>query len=428
MSLPTTSRPQLVRAIGRWTLVALVINSIIGSGIFGLPSEVARLLGTAAPFAYLLAAAGIGLIVACFAEVSSRFDRSGGPYLYARETFGRFAGVQMGWFAWLVRLTSAAANANLFVVYLGQFWGSATDALPRVVLLTTLLAFLTAVNVRGVKSGARVSNAFTVAKLVPLSIFVVAGLALLGGQIPTVRFEAGAGTWLGALLLLVFAYGGFEAALMPMAEAKDPRRDAPFALFTALAVCAGFYTLIHVVVMAALPDPGAHARPVAEAAGAFLGSGGAQFIAFGALVSMFGYLSGQFVSAPRLTFAFAEQRDFPAPFAAVHEKFRTPYASILVYGVLVWALAIYGSFVWNAVLSAVARLITYGIVCAALIQLRRRDAAPAAFRLPAGPLFAIGGLAFCVLMFLQMNLEHLGILVAVSAIGAINWLLARRRP
>jgi len=427
LSLPTTSQPQLVRAIGRWTLVALVINSIIGSGIFGLPSEVGRLLGTAAPFAYLLAAAGIGLIVACFAEVASRFDRSGGPYLYARETFGRFAGVQMGWFAWLVRLTSAAANANLFVVYLGQFWGSANDPIPRAALLTGLLAFLTAVNVRGVRSGARVSNAFTVAKLVPLVVFVVAGLALLGGQIPAVSFEADGGTWLAALLLLVFAYGGFEAALMPMAEATDPRRDAPFALFTALAVCAGFYTLIHIVVMAALPDPGAHPRPVAEAAGAFLGSVGAQFIAFGALVSMFGYLSGQFVSAPRLTFAFAEQRDFPAPFAAVHERFRTPYVSILVYALLVWALAIYGSFVWNAVLSAVARLITYAIVCAALIQLRRHDPDGASFRLPGGPLFAIAGLAFCALMFVQMNLGHLAILAVVSAVGAVNWMLARQK-
>lgn len=213
---------------------------------------------------------------------------------------------------------------------------------------------------------------------------------------------------------------------MPMAEARDPRRDAPYALFIALLVCAVFYTLIHVVVMTALPDPGAHARPVAEAAGAFLGPAGASFIAAGALISMFGYLSGQFVSVPRLTFAFAEQRDFPAPFAAVHPRFRTPHVSILVYALLVWALALYGSFVWNAVLSAVARLITYGIVCAALVQLRLRAPAADALRLPAGWPFALGGLGFCVLMFLQMNAGHLLILAVVSAVAAVNWAVARR--
>jgi amino acid transporter len=423
VSLPP--QPQLVRAIGRWTLAALVINGIIGSGIFGLPSQVGKLLGAAAPFAYLLAAAGIGLIMACFAEVASQFDRSGGPYLYARETFGRFVGAQMGWFAWLVRLTSAAANSSLFVIYLGEFWEPATEPLPRAALLTVLLGLLTAANLRGVAVGAKVSNVFTVAKLVPLAIFVVAGFALLGGRIPAPAFDAETGTWLAAILLLVFAYGGFEAALMPMAEVRNPRRDAPFALFIALAVCATFYTLIHVVVMTALPEPGEHARPVAAAAGVFLGPAGATIIALGALVSMFGYLGGQFLSAPRLTYAFAEQRDFPAVFAAVHPRFRTPHVSILVYAVLVWALAIYGSFVWNAVLSAVARLITYGIVCAAMIQLRRRRPGAEAFRLPAGWLFAAGGFGFCVLMVLQMSYEHLVILAVVTAVAALNWLLAR---
>jgi APA family basic amino acid/polyamine antiporter len=420
-----TPQPQLVRAIGRWTLAALVINGIIGSGIFGLPNQVGKLLGTAAPFAYLLAAAGIGLIMACFAEVASQFDRSGGPYLYARETFGRFVGAQMGWFAWLVRVTSAAANTSLFVIYLGEFWPPATQPLPRAVLLTVVLGFLTVVNVRGVKGGATVSNIFVIAKLVPLTLFIVAGFALLGGQIPAPASDAGTGTWLAALLLLVFAYGGFEAAMMPMAEVRDPRRAAPFALFVALAVCATFYTLIHVVVMTALPDPGASERPLADAARAFLGTAGAGFIAFGALVSTFGNVSAQFVMAPRLMFAFAEQRDFPALFAAVHSRFRTPYVSIIVHAVLVWALAIYGSFVWNAVLSAVARLITYGIVCAAMIQLRRSRPTADAFRLPAGWLFAAGGFGFCVLMVLQMSYEHLVILGVVTAVAAVNWLLAR---
>jgi amino acid transporter len=283
------------------------------------------------------------------------------------------------------------------------------------------------VNIRGVKSGTHVSNVFTVAKLLPLLVFVIAGMVLLGGRLAAPGFEAGGGAWLPALLLLVFAYGGFESALMPMAEVTNPRRDTPFALFVALLVCAVVYTLIHMVVMTALPDAAGHSRPVAEAARVFLGPVGATCIAVGALISMFGYLSGQFVSVPRLMYALGEHGDFPATLTAIHGTFRTPHVSIAVYAWLVWVLALYGSFTWNVVLSAVARLLTYGVVCAALLRLRRRDPLADAFRLPGGTLAALGGLGFCVLMLLQMNGEHLVILTLVSVIAAVNWAATRSR-
>lgn len=427
------NQSRLVRAIGRWTLVALVINGIIGSGIFGLPDDVARLVGRAAPLAYLLAALGIGVIMACFAEVASRFTEAGGPYLYARKAFGRLVGIQIGWFAWLVRLTSAAANANLFVVYFGEFFPAATRPMPRAAILTVLIGLLAIVNIRGVKSGASVSNAFTVAKLLPLIVFIVAGLALVGGRISIGGSAASAGNWLQAVLVLIFAYGGFEAALMPMGEAKEPRRDAPFALFMALIVVTVVYMLVHLVVMGAITDPAAfnqpevRERPLAEAARVFLGGGGAALIALGVLVSTYGYLAGQFVSVPRLTFAFAEQRDFPKFFAAVHKQFRTPYVSILVYSALVWGLAIYGSFIWNAILSAVARLFTYGLVCAALLRLRRMQPEAASFRLPAGWLAAFLGMAFCALMVTQMGSGHLKIVLVIAAVALLNWLWVRSK-
>jgi len=414
--------------MGRWTLAALVVNSIIGSGIFGLPDDVARSVGAAAPLAYLLAAVGIGVIMACFAEVSSQFDAAGGPYLYARAAFGQLAGIQMGWCAWLVRLTSAAANANLFVDYLGQFWPATNAAAQRAAVLTVLLGLLAGVNVRGVRGGAQLSNVFTLAKLAPLLFFIVAGLALAGGNIRIEASGASAAGWLQAVLALMFAFGGFEAALMPMAEARHPRRDAPFALLTGLAVVAAVYMLVHLVVMGALSDPAASAqRPLADAAMRFLGPWGASLMAAGALISTYGYLSGQFVSAPRLTYAFAEQKDFPSWFAAVHPKFRTPYLSILVYTALVWGLAVYGSFIWNAILAAVARLFTYGLVCGALLVLRRRQPHAPAFRLPAGGLFAAVGIGFCGVLIAQMNQQHLKIVLAVAAVGLLNWALVRVR-
>jgi amino acid transporter len=256
---------------------------------------------------------------------------------------------------------------------------------------------------------------------------------LVGGRISIGGAAATAGNWLQAVLVLIFAYGGFEAALMPMGEAKEPRRDAPFALFMALIIVTVVYLLAHLVVMAAVTDPSAfnqpevREKPLAEAARVFLGGGGAGLIALGVLVSTYGYLAGQFVSVPRLTFAFAEQRDFPRFFAAVHNRFRTPYASILVYTALVLGLAIYGSFIWNAVLSAIARLFTYGLVCAALLRLRRVQPDAALFRLPAGWLAAFLGMAFCILMMTQMGSEHLKIVLVITAVALLNWLWVRSK-
>src|SRR5258705_5819648 len=166
----TAAQPELVRAIGRWSLVALVINCIIGSGIFGLPAVIAGQLGAWAPLGYVVAAAGIGIIMGCFAEVASRFTEAGGPYLYARAAFGSFVGIETGWLTWLARLAASAANANLFVDYLGGFLPAVTRGAPRMAVLSVIIGALSIINVRGVRSGTRTSNFFTAAKLVPLVV------------------------------------------------------------------------------------------------------------------------------------------------------------------------------------------------------------------------------------------------------------------
>ncbi|HLO06829.1 MAG TPA: APC family permease, partial [Terriglobales bacterium] len=374
--MPASGQSGLVRAIGRWSLAALVVNSIIGSGIFGLPSDVARLIGRSSPWAVLLAGAAAGVIMACFAEVASQFTQAGGPYLYARAAFGRFVGIEMGWMLWLVRLAAPAATSNLFVVYCGEFWPHAREPLPRFLILTFLYGVLTLINYRGVRASTQVSNVFTVAKLVPLFLVAIAGsFYLLTGHpaAPELTGGAGAGAWLKACLLLVFAYGGFETALTPLSEAKNPRRDAAFALFTALITCTLLYSAIQWVVVGILPDPAHSERPLADVARLVFGSGGAAFVSVGALVSVVGYLSANMLGVPRITFALAENGDFPSIFAAIHSRFRTPYFSILAFALLSWLLALFGSFTWNATLSAVARLLYYGLVCAALPVLRRKQ-------------------------------------------------------
>jgi amino acid transporter len=337
----------------------------------------------------------------------------------------------MGWMLWLVRLAAPAATSNLFVIYCGEFWPHAREPLPRFLILTFLYGVLTLINYRGVRASTQVSNVFTVAKLVPLFLVAIAGsFYLLTGHpaAPELPGGAGAGAWLKACLLLVFAYGGFETALTPLSEAKNPRRDAAFALFTALITCTLLYSAIQWVVVGILPDPAHSERPLADVARLVFGSGGAAFVSVGALVSVVGYLSANMLGVPRITFALAENGDFPAVFAAIHSRFRTPYFSILAFALLSWLLALFGSFTWNATLSAVARLLYYGLVCAALPILRRKQPGAAMYRLPAGTLFAVLGVGICAVLITGVNLGGSLILLATALVAMINWLLVRKRP
>jgi len=426
-------RPELVRTIGRWALAGLMINGVIGSAIYGLPSVIAGKLGSAAPWAWVVAAVLIGVVIACFAEVASRFRDAGGPYLYARATFGRYAGIQTGWMAYLARLTASATVANLFAIYLGEFWSGFNSRAAGIGVLVALLTGLTVVNYRGVGLGSRVSSFLAAAKLTALGIFLVIGLTwMMGhGAVAATPPPSGLRPWLESLLILVFAYGGFEAALMPLAEAKHPERDAPVALLTALVAAALLYTFVQVVVTWSLPNPASEARPLSAAARVFLGSKGGLFMAGCAMLSTFGYLAGGMVNAPRLTFAMAQQGDLPAAFGAVHSRFRTPYVSILCYATLVLVLAASGTFLQNLTLSVVARLITYGLVCAALPVLRSRDgtsrAAPAAaFRMPAGPLVAALGVGGMLVIATQVSAREAVIMAVVIALASLHYLVAVR--
>ncbi|HUJ94146.1 MAG TPA: amino acid permease [Terriglobales bacterium] len=435
--MPEESRSGLVRAIGRWSLAALLINSIVGSGVFKLPSDVATLIGSASVWAVVAVGAAVGIIMACFAEVASQFSQAGGPYLYTRVAFGRFWGIQVGWMLWLTRLAAPAANANLFVIYLGEFWPAATRAMPRLFVLTLLIAILAFVNFRGVRGGTRVSDFFTFAKLLPLIVLAVAGAAYLASRhgIEPVSFPAAGGAWLKAALLLMFSYGGFESGITPMSEAKNPRRDAAFALFVALATCTLLYAVIQWIVVRTLANPALSERPLDDVARIVLGDVGPVFIAIGAFISTYGYLSANMLAVPRLTFALGERGDFPSIFASVHPRFHTPYFSILVFAALTWALALLGSFSWNVLLSAVSRLFCYGLVCAAVPVLRHKQPGASGFRLPFGLFFPVLGAGFCLLLIMgyclqsgrQANLTGSLILLATIVAAFANWAWVSRR-
>ena len=426
--MPASSQPTLVRALGRWTLVALVINSIIGSGIFGLPSQLAAILGRRSPWAVLLSGILIGIIMASFSEVASHFTQAGGPYLYARVAFGRLMGIEMGWLLWLAQLAAPAANASLFVIYLGEFWPKANDFWPRFLILTVLVGALALVNYRGVRAGAELGNLLAIAKLLPLGMVIAGGLIYMLGEhhTPPLLADPRGSNWLKAILVMIFAYGGFESAITPMSEARDPRRDVPFSLLAALACCAFLYTAIQWITVNVLPNAALSQRPLTDISKLALGRGGAFVVTIGALTSFYGYLSAKILAVPRITYALAEAGDFPRIFAAVDPKFRTPYFSIFVFAALTWILALFGGFAWNLTLSAVARLAYYGVGCAALPVLRKKQPGSALFHLPGGPYFSAAGIMICALLLTQVDLSKSLLLIATVLIGFVNWLSVRR--
>src|SRR6516165_1887321 len=430
VQVPTdSSRTELVRAIGRWSMVALAVNSIVGSGIFGLPSPVAGLVGKLSPLAVLLAAAGMGVIIACYGEVASQFTETGGTYLYLRHAFGRLAGLQVVWLMTLSRLTAVAAAVNLLVTYLAEFWPRATQPAPRLAVITGFIGVLAAVNCRGVGAGTHMSNAAVVGKLGALGLVCAAGIGWLTVHpaVPAPLLTPSADSWLKAMLLLLFAYGGYEAALNPLGEARDPRRDVAFSLFAALLIVTVLYSVLQWVVVEVLADPAASQRPLADAARVMLGEPGAALISVGALISVYGYVSANMLTTPRGIFALAQGGDFPALLGAIHPRWRTPHVSIAVFAVLLWAFSQFASFSWNVTLSAVARILYYAGTCAAVPVLRRKQPGAAAFRVPGGLTLPVLGVAICALLLTRVDFGKSVILLATVSIALLNWALVRDR-
>ncbi len=417
----------LVRAIGRFDLTAAIVNGVIGSAIFGMPARIAELTGPWSPLAYLAAGLGVLSMVLCFADVASRFQDAGGPYLYAREAFGRGVGFQAGWLTFWIRVLSLAANLNVSVEYFSQLYAPAAEPAGRAFTMAFVVGVITLINVLGVVQATWTVDFFTVFKLLPLLLLIVLGLPRVSGAVIATQQPAQP-DWTQALLLLMFAYGGFEAPLIPASETKDPRRDTAFALLTALLVIASVYMLVQVVVVGVLPHAAGTRAPVAATFEVLLGPIGVGLASLGAMVSIWGFTTGSVLQSPRVLYSMSERGELPGLLSRIHPRFRTPDVAIVGYSGLALLLALYGGFQWNASLSAIVRLVTYGLTCAALLVFRRRrpDEAPG-FRLPAAGVIAPAAVCFCLWLLSTRSFGQAWILLAIMGLGALLHALTRGR-
>ena len=413
----------------------MVLNNIIGTGVFILPGTIGAQLGWMSVVAWIVAALLTVALMLCFAEVASRFSVAGGAYLFTQVAFGRFVGLQIGWLTYFSRAVTAALQANVFTTYLAELWPRAGTRFGSVLATTLFIGFLTAINLQSVRSGARTSTLLASIKLASLFAFGLLGMLWIaaGNSTPALSpANPTLGGWLGAILLLLFAYSGYESALIPLGEATNPRRDSPFALFLGLALVTVVYLAAQVTVLVTLPDPSATNRPLAASMRTMLGEGGAIVISVAALISVYGWLAANLLAAPRLSMAMAERGDLPAVFARVHPVFRTPWVSVVTFGLLSWALANQASLLQNLGLSAVSRLFIYGGVCASLPVLRRKEQRGVAgvgtpfFRAPIGTALALFCMALSVVLASRMTVRETGIMVTLFVLATVYWLATGR--
>ena len=432
---PRSSAAPLARdltGVGVWMLV---INGIVGAGIFGLPGEAARLAGGFSPWVFLGCAALMLPVMLSFAELSSRHDESGGPVRYTAAVYGPLAGFLTGWALYLGRMTAFAANAVVLVGAIGYFWPAADAPSMRLALLFVVCALLTGITVVGTRRAMGSLGVLTVLKFVPLVGLVAWGFAQLPQQMAAgLRVAPPPGADLGAAVLLVFyAYVGFESGLVPAGEARNARRDMPKALLWSIALAAVLYASLQLVCLAVEPGLGRLERPLVEVAAAVLGPAGAMLMMAGMVASIGGNLSGSMFSAPRITYALARDGWLPAPFARVSVRYATPGFSIAVFGAAAFSLAAAGSFVWLAGLSVLARTLIYLACVSTLPVLHRRErdqSSSDSLRLPGGSAIPVLAMIVCIGLLAHVHGRDWLATAAMLGVGVLLFLAAapaRRR-
>jgi len=408
----------LVRAIGTGALGLSVVNMVVGAGIFALPGLVAAELGSAAIIAYMICSVTVALIFMCFAEVGSRISRSGGAYAYVEEAFGPFIGFVASilfWFGF-----SALADAAITVVMVDSIaivFPVLDKTIPRALFITTLLAFLTYVNIRGVKAGVRLYIFNTLVKLVPLVLLVVAGLFVIDvGYLAIPEWpsavEIGAGT-----LLLFYAFNGAESALNVSGEIKNPAKTVPLGLLYGLCAILLLYVGLQTVAQGVLgPDLANNTvAPLVAVATEVFGEWGGKMLIVAVVLSIYSNLSGDLLGGPRVIFASALDDNLPRVLGKVHPKYKTPHVAIIFFAIVIGVFALSGTFTYLAIVATGSLLLVDLAVIIAVLRLRQRDGMPkeGQFTIPFGPAIPLLSCAIVGWLLLQMPLNEAATVAAL---------------
>jgi APA family basic amino acid/polyamine antiporter len=414
----------LLRAIGTLALTAAVINSIVGGGIFRMPSALATQMGAAAPLALVAGALAIVPIALCFAAVGSRVQVTGGPYSYLTATYGPFAGFIGGALMWISNIASSAGVAAALSVQVANLVPALAPPLPRALLITAVYGSLLALNAFGVRLGARAITTLAALKLTPLFLLAAIGIVLVDwSQVSfTVEDVPSWGALGASMVLVMFAYSGMETALIPSGEINDPARDVPRATLAAIALVVLLYLGLQIVGQGLLgPGLATSGVPVADTAGALWAPGRALLLVT-ACISMAGFLMGNLLGTARLVFALGRDRYLPQVLGTVSAKHRVPLWALVTHAGIAWVLAIAGSFDTLALISGGAICLVYALVSLAAWRAQSRDLRERGdrpFQLPGGaliPAVAVVAMAAIVTTLSALEWTAIGIALALLVV------------
>ena len=423
------SEEKLPRNLGLWGIWMLVVNGLIGAGIFGLPSGAAALAGEYSVLVYAFCALLILPIILCFAELGSYFRGTGGPIRYGTLAFGSFVGFQGGWLYYLARLISFSANTVLLTDSIAYFIDGAGTGTGRIISLAVICVGLSVINVLGSVESIRSMTLFTVIKFAVLILLPLGGFILLGAEvIPSFENPIPPTEDLGAAaLLLIYAFVGFEGAVVPAGEAKRPERDMPLGLLLGLAVVAVLYMVIQLVSQAALPDLANSKTPLLDVSASLFGPFGAIVLMIGVAASVLANLVSSMFSATRVTYALSLEKSLPRWFGEVHSRYLTPANSVVFFGVAAFLLAAFGSFTVLAAMTVLSRLFLYGMSCAAIPRLRPQFNGEGRFILKGGYAIPVLGIGACLWLMLQVSSQSIWMTAIFVGIGSLLFWIGKKQ-
>ncbi|MDG1438775.1 MAG: APC family permease [Emcibacteraceae bacterium] len=397
----------LKREIGLFAAGFLVLNGLIGAGIFGLPGVLAEQAGLFSPWLFIIFGLLIIPIVLTFAVLASYFQSTGGPVLYASSAFGPLVGFQTGWLLYVGRVASFAGNINLMFDYISYIWNGASEPIIRGILILLVTGGLAIINIVGIKRAIQAINLFTFLKIIPLILMLLLGIqyvtpeGVLPSDLP--KFDD-----LGSsVLLIMFAFVGFEAALVTAGETKNPRTTLPRALVSMVLIITVFYFAIQLIYVSVNPS-GSENAPLIELGKSLMGPIGGTILILTAVFSICGNITGVMISGPRMTYAMAKEDCLPPWFSKINEKYKTPVNSIIFKAVFVYLLAISGTFVYLAIASALTRMLAYIICIASLPIIKKKvdqETRDQATKLPGGYIIPIVGMLVCIGAVSQASLN-----------------------
>ena len=410
------------RDMGTLGVAFLVVNGLIGAGIFGLPEVLHQAVGTFAPWLLLIGGILVMSIVVCFAELTRMTDRSGGPQRFVGDAWGPYPGFLVGWTYYAARVISFGANVLVLIAYAAALWPAIGEGAAKTAAIVAVFGFLAIINVVGVKRAVSTLGAITFVKLLPLVLLMIVGLAAAASPGPVVlpQFSAVEGIALGAL----YAYVGFENATVPAGETREPRKAMPRALLFSLSLVTLIYfglqwAYSHSPIAGTGPE-----APVTELARLFWGDTGALLIAATIVVSVLGNLTAGYTSTSRMPSALADDGLLPAWFGKV-SRWGTPANSILFLFVLITLFALVDDFLVLAIMSTVARLVAYVASIVSLPRLRKQAGlAPVNLKIALAAPIALG---LSLWLATQTSIDQWAILGGFAVAGTILYFLSRDR-